>query len=92
MIVALASRLDWLWFCEYDFDTGFPRLSVLSKARRRWGPEVFRELFQRILTQCVEADLVDGEFMHMDSSFILADTLIETLQPAFAVFAAEGYQ
>jgi len=46
----LPERLDWLWFCEYDLDSKLPDHSVLSKARRRWGLDVFEEFFLRILT------------------------------------------
>jgi transposase len=92
LMARLPSRLDWLWFCEYDFDSVLPNHSVLSKARRRWGPAVFGKLFERILTQCVEAGLVDGEVMHIDSSLIDADASLETLRPAFAVLADETYR
>lgn len=92
LMARLPSRLDWLWFCEYDFDSDLPNHSVLSKARRRWGPALFRELFERILIQCVEAGLVDGEVMHIDSSLIHADAAIETLRPAFDLLADATYQ
>jgi len=38
-----------------------PNHSVLSKARARWGKEVFESLFVRTVAQCVEAGLVDAE-------------------------------
>src|SRR5579862_7513235 len=37
----LPLRLDWLWFCGMDLDSVIPDHSVLSKARARWGVEVF---------------------------------------------------
>ena len=37
----LPLRMDWLWFCDYDLDEETPDHSVLSKARNRWGTEVF---------------------------------------------------
>ena len=37
----LPERLDWLWFRQYDLDSELPDHSVLSKARRRWGPDIF---------------------------------------------------
>ena len=37
----LPERLDWLWFRQYDLDSELPDHSVLGKARRRWGPDVF---------------------------------------------------
>lgn len=35
--------------------------SVLSKARKRWGVDLFRGFFERIVWQCVESGLVDGK-------------------------------
>jgi len=69
----VAERLDWLWFLGYDLDSEIPNHSVLSKARRRWGAEVFQRFFERIVLQCVEAGLVDGGKIFMDSSLIDAD-------------------
>ena len=66
-------RLDWIWFLGYDIDDEIPHHSVLSKARRRWGEEVFRELFQRVLLQAVESGLVDGEKLFADASLVEAD-------------------
>ena len=37
----LPLRMDWLWFCDYDLDENTPDHSVLSKARRRWGTDVY---------------------------------------------------
>lgn len=69
----LPERLDWLWFLGYDLDSDIPNHSVLSKARKRWGVGVFKNLFERIVWQCVEAGLIDGKKIFMDSSLVDAD-------------------
>ncbi len=66
-------RLDWLWFLGYDLDSEVPNHSILSKARARWGVQAFRSFFERIVWQCVEAGLVDGSKLFVDSSLIDAD-------------------
>ena len=66
-------RLDWLWFLGYDLDSEVADHSVLSKARARWGVEAFRNFFERIVWQCVEAGLVDGRKLFVDSSLIDAN-------------------
>ena len=66
-------RLDWLWFLGYDLDSEMPNHSVLSKARARWGVEAFRNFFERIVWQCVEAGLVDGSKIFIDSSLVDAN-------------------
>jgi transposase len=69
----LPERLDYLWFLGYNLDEQTPNHSVLSKARRRWGKEVFENIFLRTVQQCVEAGLVDGRKIHVDSSLIEAN-------------------
>jgi len=88
----LPYRLDWLWFCGYDFDDMLPNHSVLSKARRRWGPAVFEELFTGILQQCMEAGLVGGEILHVDGSCIQGDVDMARLQPVLRRTGQELYQ
>ena len=77
----LPLRLDWLWFCDYDLDEDTPDHSVLSKARRRWGPEVFEQFFMNILEQCIDAGLVDGETIYIDSSTIAGNADIDKVRP-----------
>ena len=66
-------RLDWLWFLGYDLDSEVANHSVLSKARGRWGVEAFRNFFERIVWQCVEAGLVDGSKIFVDASLVEAN-------------------
>ena len=87
----LRYRLDWMWFCGYDFDDPIPDHSVLSKARRRWGTEVFTRLFEEVLVGCIDGGLVDGSIVHVDSSLIAADASKDTLRPALRVLAEELY-
>jgi transposase len=69
----IPERLDYLWFLGMGLDDEVPDHSVLSKARKRWGGEVFEKLFIKAIGQCVAAGLVDGKKIHVDSSLIDAD-------------------
>jgi len=73
LMQTLPERLDWLWFLGFDLDDEVPNHSVLSKARARWGLDVFRSLFESIVRQCVEAGLVDGSRIFTDASLVQAD-------------------
>ena len=42
-------------------------------AWKRWGVELFRSFFERVVWQCVEGGLVDGRKLFCDSSLIEAD-------------------
>jgi len=93
---SLPERLDFLWFLGYGLDDAIPDHSVLSKARRRWGAEVFESIFVRSVSQCVEHGLVGGKRLHMDGCLVDADAskdsvvksdpeMIERLRSAYAV-------
>lgn len=69
----IPERLDYLWFLGYGLNDDIPDHSVLSKARARWGSEVFEKLFVRTVAACVHAGLVDGTKIHMDGSLIKAN-------------------
>jgi transposase len=67
------ARLDFLWFLGFDLDTDIPDHSVLSQARARWGSGVFEQLFVQTVRQCVEAGLVNGRLLPIDSTMVKAD-------------------
>jgi len=73
LMATIPVRLDWLWFLGYDLDVEVPNHSVLSKARARWGVDAFKTFFECIVWQCVQAGLVDGSKLFMDSSMVQAD-------------------
>lgn len=73
LMATMPERNDWIWFIDFDLDDEIPSHSVLSKARRRWGKDTFKHFFERIVCQCVEAGLVEGSKIFMDSSLIQAD-------------------
>lgn len=76
----IGERLDYMWFLGYGLDDEIPNHSVLSKARKRWGVEVFESLFVRVVVQCVEAGLVGGDKIHMDGSLVDADASLNSVK------------
>src|SRR6266481_1068681 len=88
LMEVIGERLDYLWFLDYGLDEKVPDHSVLSKARARWGKEVFESLFVRTVAQCVEAGLVDGSKLHVDASLVDADaakdSVIKSAPPLIA--------
>ena len=73
LLATIPERLDWMWFLGFDLDDEVPDHSVLSKARARWGTEAFKRFFERIVSQCVQAGLVDGRKLFMDSCLVQAN-------------------
>ena len=88
----IPERLDYLWFLGYGLDDAIPNHSVLSKARRRWGKEVFQRLFICTIEQCVTAGLVSGDKLHVDASLIAAnaskDSVVKSSPELIAAYAA----
>jgi len=82
LVGVIRERLDYLWFLGYGLDDEVPNHSVLSKARARWGSEVFCQLFVRTVEQCVAAGLVDGKKLHIDSSLVRANASKDSIVKA----------
>ena len=78
----IPERLDYLWFLGYELDSVIPNHSVLSKARARWGREVFEAFFVRTVSQCVAAGLVDSHKLHVDASLNDADASCDSVVKA----------
>lgn len=88
-------RLDFLWFLGFDLETEIPDHSVLSKARARWGEEVFQKLFIRMVQQCVGAGLVNGSLLHVDSTIVKASASkdsVVTSGPELVQALRQAYQ
>src|SRR6478609_435620 len=60
-------RLDMLYFIGYDIDEPLPWHSTLSRTRQLFGEELFKQLFKKVLTQCIEKGMVAGKRQAMDS-------------------------
>jgi transposase len=75
LLEELRMHLAWRWFTGLGFDQEIPNHSTFSKNRhgRFQESNLFQELFERIVEQCIQAGLVQGEQMSVDGSFIQAD-------------------
>lgn len=67
------------WFAGYELDEALPDHSSLSRIRDRWGADKFRAIFTRTVQACMEAGLVSGETVHVDSTLIRADVSWESI-------------
>src|SRR5207302_6999956 len=64
----VADRLSVRWYLGYVLNEPLPDHSSLTKIRNRYGVEVFRRFFDRIVEQCQEAGLVWGKEVYIDST------------------------
>jgi len=75
LVEELRMHLAWRWFTGLGFDQEIPHHSTFSKNRhgRFQESNLFQEIFEQIVTRCVEAGLVKGKHMSVDGSFIQAN-------------------
>lgn len=81
-------NMAFMWYLGYDLDESTPNHSVISKARARYGKEVFEQFFQRVLSFCVEAGLAGGEHVFcvlrkvfVDFTLIKANASLKSIVP-----------
>jgi hypothetical protein len=68
-------HLAWRWFTGLGFEQEIPHHSTFSKNRhgRFQESNLFQELFEHIVEQCIAAGLVEGTQMSVDGSFVMAN-------------------
>lgn len=83
LVDELRMHLAWRWFTGLGFDQEVPEHSSFSKNRhgRFQQSNLFQELFERIVEQCIRAGLVKGENMSVDGSLILANADTDSRVP-----------
>jgi hypothetical protein len=62
-----------------------PDHSSLTRIRQRYGLAAFRRFFEAIVEQCVQAGLVWGQELYVDSTDVAANAAHGSLRPRFAV-------
>ena len=72
LIEEIRLNLAYRWFVGYDLDEAIPDHSVLSKARRRFGPTIYEAFFTDVVRQCERAGLIRGDQLFMDSTLVAA--------------------
>jgi len=75
LVEELRMHLAWRWFTGLGFDQEIPHHSTFSKNRhgRFQESNLFQELFERIVDQCMATGLVSGEHMSVDGTFVQAN-------------------
>ena len=82
-----ADRLSVRWYVGYDLNEPLPDHSSLTRIRERYGVEIFRRFFEKIVEQCQQAGLVWGKELYFDGAEVAANAGKESLKPRFFVEA-----
>jgi transposase len=85
LMEVVADRLSLRWYLGYDLHEPLPDHSSLTRIRERYGLEVFRSFFDRIVEMCFEAGLVWGEELFVDSTTVRANAAKAALAPKLTV-------
>ena len=80
IINTVSMRLDMLFFIGYDIDEPLPWHSTLSRTRQLYGEDVFKELFRKVLSLCIDKGMVAGKRQAIDSVYVQANASMESLQ------------
>ena len=83
LVEELGMHLAWRWFTGLGFDQEIPHHSTFSKNRhgRFQESQLFEELFEKIVRQCMEVGLVQGKQLSVDGSFVEANAAKESRIP-----------
>ncbi len=83
LVEELRMHLAWRWFTGLGFDQEIPHHSTFSKNRhgRFQESQMFEELFEQIVKQCLEVGLVRGDNLSVDGSFVEANASKESRIP-----------
>jgi transposase len=91
IIQTVSLRLDLLYFIGYELDEPLPWHSTISRTRQLLGEEVFKELFKRVLRQCVQHGMVKGKRQAMDSVHVKANASMDSLKEKEIVADGDAY-
>lgn len=60
--------LAWRWFCGYGIDEPVASHKTLWAFRKRLGPDLFDEIFAKLVSECIERGLVKKTRWHVDAT------------------------
>lgn len=85
-------NLAYRWYVGYDLEEAIPHHSDLSKARKRFGVDLFERLFRDILQRCQQAGLVGGQTVLIDSTVVQANASVDSVVPVLHYRPAEYWE
>jgi len=73
-------NMAYRWFLGYDLDETIPDHSVLSKARARFGMEVFEHFFKHSIELCQKVGLLSEGPVYVDTTLVQAAASMDSLR------------
>lgn len=75
----LKVNMAFMYFLGYDIDEETPNHSVLSKARKRFGNQIFEQFFEIVVEKCKAKGLIQAEKTFIDSTLIPANAALGSI-------------
>lgn len=93
-IKEIETNVEYRWFLGLGLDEKVPHFSTFGKnyVRRFQDTDVFESIFNRVLTQGVEAGFVDPSVLFIDSTHIKANANKRKYKKKFVRRAAQQYK
>lgn len=80
LIREIQVNMAYRWFLGYDLDETIPDHSVLSKARARFGMEIFEDFFKHSIEMCQKAGLLSEGPVYVDTTLVQAAASMDSLR------------
>lgn len=72
-------NMAFMWFLGYDIDETPPDHSILSKARSRFGRDVYEQFCRHVAMLCEKAGLIEGNKVFLDATLLKANASLDSL-------------
>jgi IS5 family transposase len=78
LVREVSDSISWRRFCRIALDKPVPHPTTLSKATRRYGPEIVEDLNQALLERAVSDKLLRSRRLRVDTTVVEADVRYPT--------------
>lgn len=73
LVENLNVNIKYMWFTKTDLDSPVPDHSTFSVLRSRLGDELFKQIFERIVSAIIASGIAHPKSISVDSTSVLAD-------------------
>jgi transposase len=82
LVEEIKYNILYRWFCDLELEDKIPHHATLSRTRKRFGVDVFEQIFHKILDICRKHELLVAESSVMtDSTLFQANASLDSLKP-----------
>ncbi len=89
----VSMHIGYRWFVGLSLEDRIPDHSTFSKNRHERFSEndIFQEIFDEIVRQCISKGLLTGKHLTVDSTYIKADASFKSLEPIVVEMNSKEY-